>query len=239
MSSDSNLPEIIRPIGPEATSVMVYCPHCGEPDRLSAAAWCQVNTKGVFDVSPVTAYGVTCEACHCDYCFKLTPAQRAWPEGDTMVLSCPACCQPVAVQLATVREEDLPYRPDTCEECFADFDVYPDGSTKMDPVQEKRHKGVDRSLLHSLEFDPNGARDWPFTTEVEMLLTVPWLRLFEDGTQQFLNSDEEPHLSYSPRLSPQDLESFCETNIEAYRSFHSAHEEALDRRERVPMTPFW
>jgi hypothetical protein len=70
-------------------------------------------------------------------------------------------------------------------------------------------------------------------------VTVAWLEEFEDGTQQFIDADQEPPHIYSPRLAPEALERFCETNIELYRTFHDAHEAALDRREPVPMTPFW
>ncbi|OKS58580.1 hypothetical protein PsaNZ65_02910 [Pseudomonas syringae pv. actinidiae] len=94
-------------------------------------------------------------------------------------------------------------------------------------------------FFKSLTFDPNGARDWPFTTEVETLVTVAWLEEFEDGTQQFIDADQEPPHIYSPRLDPEALERFCETYIELYRTFHDVHEAALDRREPVPMTPFW
>lgn len=137
---------------------------------------------------------------------------------------------------------DMPCRPETCDQCCQDFEVYADGRVvriEYERPQNRRTREQLLSHLAGLEFDPNGARDWPFTTEVEMLLTVAWLRVFDDGTQQFMDADQEPPQVYSPRLTPDALERFCEANIEAYRAFHDGHEAALDRRESVPMVPFW
>ncbi|WP_434598587.1 hypothetical protein M1D58_27380 (plasmid) [Pseudomonas sp. R4-76] len=119
-----------------------------------------------------------------------------------------------------------------CGSCDGAFIFRPKA---VDPVHSQQLV----EFFQGLTFDPNGARDWPFTTEVEQLVTVAWLREFEDGTQQFMDADEEPPQVYSPRLTPDALERFCEANIEAYRAFHDSHEAALDRRESVPMIPFW
>ncbi|SOS30029.1 putative transmembrane protein (plasmid) [Pseudomonas cerasi] len=167
----------------------------------------------------------------------------SWPAGETMEVVCPNCTGIVATQISVVRDDDLPLRPEDCEGCNAQFEVYPGGKTVLvsapmsGPPSERGLKAI--KFFESLTFDPNGARDWPFTTEVETLVTVAWLEEFEDGTQQFIDADQEPPHIYSPRLDPEALERFCETNIEHYRTFHDAHEAALDRREPVPITPFW
>lgn len=179
----------------------------------------------------------------------LTQTQRetrkkpSWPAGETMDVVCPNCSGIVATQISVVREDDLPLRPEDCEGCNAQFEVYPGGQTVLvsaplsGPPSERGQKAA--RFFESLTFDPNGSRDWQFTTEVETLVTVAWLEEFEDGTQQFIDADQEPPHIYSPRLAPDALERFCETNIELYRTFHDTHEAALDRRDPVPMTPFW
>lgn len=172
------------------------------------------------------------------------PAKKhAWPSGETMEVVCPNCAEMMATQISVVRDDDLPLRPEDCDGCKALFEVYPGGNTVLvsAPLSGPRSERVLKAIgfFESLTFDPNGARDWPFTTEVETLVTVAWLQEFEDGTQQFIDADQEPPHIYSPRLDPEALERFCETNIELYRTFHDMHEAALDRRQSVPMTPFW
>lgn len=174
---------------------------------------------------------------------KVSSPEITWPAGPTMDVECPNCAGTVTTQIAVVREDNMPLRPESCGGCGADFEVFPDGKTVAvsapgigDPVAQGR-RGAE--LFQTLTFDPNGSRDWPYTTEVEALLTVAWLHVFEDGTQQFIDDDQEPSQIYSPRLSPEALELFCEVNIDSYRKFHSEHEAELDLRESVPMTPFW
>lgn len=167
----------------------------------------------------------------------------AWPAGETMDVACPNCTAMVATQICVVRDHDLPLRPEDCEACNAQFEVYPNGKTELvsaphsGPPTERGLKAI--KFFESVTFDPHGARDWPFTTEVEALVTVALLHEFEDGSRQLVDADHEPPHFYSPRLDPEVLERFCERNIESYRSFHRKHEAALDRRESVPMTPFW
>jgi hypothetical protein len=142
-----------------------------------------------------------------------------------------------------VREEDLACRPEDCETCLSVFEVYPDGKTvaismpATGPITPRGKELI--GFFQSFTFDPDGARSWPFTTEVETLVTVAWLYEFEDGTCQFMDAHKEPPQAYSPRMTPEALELFCKVNIETYRAFHEANEDALDRREPVPMTPFW
>lgn len=88
-------------------------------------------------------------------------------------------------------------------------------------------------------FRPDEAVDCPFTTEVEILLGGVARGIYPDGTEQFLDEDYEPWLFYSPRLSREKLEQFCEENIAHYQEFNQANMQQLIRCERVPMKPFW
>lgn len=90
-----------------------------------------------------------------------------------------------------------------------------------------------------IHFNPAGAEQAPFTTEVEILLGGVARLMFPDGTEQFVDDDDEPVHVYSPRLSPEALERFCEAHIESYQQFHSNHEHQLIRCERVSMEKFW
>lgn len=79
----------------------------------------------------------------------------------------------------------------------------------------------------------------PFITEVEMLIGgVPRL-MYPDGTEQFVDDETETVLIYSPRLTELELEAFCESNIEHYRTFHGANLKQLLRGDRVAITQFW
>ncbi|VVN26567.1 hypothetical protein PS623_04564 [Pseudomonas fluorescens] len=161
-----------------------------------------------------------------------------------MVVGCPNCAETIATQIGMVRDHDLELRPEDCESCNAQFEVYSDGRTVLVSAPSQENPLTERSLkalrfFESVTFDPNGTRDWPFTTEVESLLTIAWLIEFEDGSLQFMDSDQEPPQIYSPRLNQEALELFCKEQIEVYRAFHAKHEAALDRRESVPLKPFW
>ncbi|MBX8557041.1 hypothetical protein K5D56_21500 [Pseudomonas cichorii] len=174
---------------------------------------------------------------------KVPDPEYTWAAGPTMQVACPNCSCTVTTQISVVREDNLPLRPESCDKCGADFEVFPDGKTVPVSVRMAgdpgRKLGRGAEFFQSLIFDPNGARDWPFITEVEVLLTVAWLHMFEDGTQQFIDENPEPAQIYSPRLAPEALELFCKVNIDKYRNFHSEHEAELDQRESVPMPPFW
>lgn len=241
--NESDLPEISKPVRHDTASVLLVCPHCLEPDRHQASAWQQINTEGVFVVAPTVTYGVVCQSCQGAFYFRPKAAEHAWPSGSAMDVECPNCARTVATQIGVVRDDDLPLRPEDCEECNAQFEVYPDGKTELvsaprsGPPTERGLKAI--KFFESVTFDPNGARDWPFTTEVEGLVTVAWLHEFEDGTQQFMDADQQPPHLYSPRLTPEALERFCEENIGAYEKFHSDHSAELDRRDSVYMKPFW
>ena len=91
----------------------------------------------------------------------------------------------------------------------------------------------------SIFFDPTGADEAPYTTEVEILLGGVCRVVFPDGTEQFMDDDDEPVHIYSPRLLPEALERFCEENIKHYMDFHDKHERQILRCERISMEQFW
>jgi hypothetical protein len=55
--------------------------------------------------------------------------KNMWPDGETMTVQCPRCQTPNQVQIAVVRADDGPCRPDECMACLVDFEVRPDGKT--------------------------------------------------------------------------------------------------------------
>ena len=44
---------------------------------------------------------------------------------------------------------------------------------------------------------------------------------------------------YSPRLSEEGLEWFCNEYMSKYRDFYETHHARLEQMETVPMEPFW
>ncbi|MDN4500140.1 hypothetical protein QYE73_22895 [Pseudomonas mosselii] len=170
-------------------------------------------------------------------------AKRAgWPAGSTMTVTCPHCSSAVVTQISVVRDENQPLRPDECAACDAQLEIYADGRVVSLTTPAYGITVAGQQMLErfaTLIFDPEAARRTPFTAEVEALLTVAVLQEFEDGTQQFVDPDQEPPHAYSPRLYPEALEDYLKASIEHYRAFHAKHEAALDRREPVPMEPFW
>jgi hypothetical protein len=91
----------------------------------------------------------------------------------------------------------------------------------------------------SVTFDPDHARTAPFTAEVELLLGGVPIKVFPDGSEQFIDDDDLPARVYSPRLSTHELEAFCETNIEKYQAFNAEHGDETLITERVHLPPFW
>ncbi|RMN13954.1 hypothetical protein [Pseudomonas syringae group genomosp. 3] len=88
-------------------------------------------------------------------------------------------------------------------------------------------------------FMPHKSKEFPFMTEVELLLGgIPQV-MFPDGTFQFADQDHSPVVIFSPRLSETDLNEFCRDNIEQYRKHYAAHKEAIDEYETPPITKFW
>lgn len=66
----SELTEIEQTISTDTSSVELKCPECGAQNEHSATSWPKINPDGVFIVSPVVTYGVTCTACNGDFLFK-------------------------------------------------------------------------------------------------------------------------------------------------------------------------
>lgn len=90
-----------------------------------------------------------------------------------------------------------------------------------------------------LVFDPDGCINFPCTAEVEVLLGGVPVAVFDDGTEQFTDDYGDPVYVYSPRLKPDELEKFCEDNMDKYMDFHQKYERQILRCERIPMEKFW
>ncbi|TCV51446.1 hypothetical protein [Pseudomonas sp. 460] len=88
-------------------------------------------------------------------------------------------------------------------------------------------------------FRPDQAGEFPFTTEVEMLLGGIGRAMYPDGTLQFADQDCTPVAVYSPRLDEQALEAFCQQHIERYRVHHQQHKAAIQEYETPAIEPFW
>lgn len=243
MPSESDLLEVHQPINPDATSVDVTCPHCHTTEEFHASTWRQQDPQGHFSLAPIRAYGVTCAGCRTDFRFKLTAAVNPWPAGRTLDVACPACQHTVTTQIAVVRQMDGPSRPDTCDACGNDFEVYADGRVIV--IEYERSKGRRNLLLEAMKaggqviFDPRGAETAPFITDVEVLLGGVPVVIHADGTEQFLDDSAEPVHAYSPRLAADGLEAFCKANIAKYEAFSAEHGNDKLMTERVPITPFW
>jgi len=163
-----------------------------------------------------------------------------WPLGEKMDVQCPNCQLHMSVDIANVREWDQDWRPVDCDTCFADFELHADGHTVLASARPKHPTAKGRQPLDTpIYFDPDASETAPNTTAVEILLGGVGRLMFPDGTQQFVDNDEEPVLIYSPRLTPDELEQFCEQHLERYERFHQEHEEQLMDFERVAMEAFW
>jgi hypothetical protein len=160
-----------------------------------------------------------------------------WPAGDKMHVACPKCGATTNVQIAVVREDNLPWRPVDCFDCNAEFILNSNGSTEL----PARTKNQSRQMEPITIFDPDGWKNFPFTTQVEVLLGGVGRAVYPDDTEQFLDQgmNGEVELTYSPRLAPDELEEFCRKNIAHYEAFNAAHAHELDECKRVPMVQFW
>ncbi len=83
-------------------------------------------------------------------------------------------------------------------------------------------------------FRPDQAGEFPFTTEVEMLLGGIGRAMYPDGTLQFADQDCTPVAVYSPAL-----EAFCQQHIERYRAHNQQHKAAIQEYETPAIEPFW
>ncbi|MEQ4258906.1 hypothetical protein [Pseudomonas syringae] len=186
-------------------------------------------------------FGVTVLTADADWLAQtFTERVAQWPPGETMTAHCPNCETPATVDIVNAREWDMPWRPVDCDNCFAEFELSADGSTALmlGPDAQSTSRGRDH-LNKTLVFDPNGSKNAPHITAVEILLGGVGRLMYPDGTEQFVDDDGEPALIYSPRLQPEALERFCEEHMERYERFHEEHEAQLAGFERIAMDAFW
>ncbi|KAA8698865.1 hypothetical protein [Pseudomonas cannabina] len=189
--------------------------------------------KDPFDVTVLTA-----DADWLAQTFAERVAQ--WPPEETMTAQCPNCETPATVDIVNVRAWDMTWRPVDCDTCFAEFELSADGSTALMLAPASQSMLRSCGLLNkTLVFDPDGCKNAPYTTAVEILLGGVGRLMFPDGTEQFVDDDAEPALIYSPRLQPEALERFCAEHMERYERFHEEHEAQLAGFERVAMDAFW
>lgn len=163
-----------------------------------------------------------------------------WPAGATMTAQCPNCQGRMKIDIAAVREWEMPWRPVGCDTCLTDFELHADGHTVLMSAPPAQSTAKGQQLLNrTIHFDPDGGKNFPNTTAVEILLGGVGRLMFPDGTEQFVDDGVEPALIYSPRLKPDELERFCGQNLDRYERFHQEHEEQLVNYESVAMEAFW
>jgi hypothetical protein len=76
-----------------------------------------------------------------------------WPDGETMTVKCPRCDASNEVQIAIVREDDGPCRPDVCQACHVDFEVQPDGKAlQLRPAKDQH--GFPHDVYVEVEDEP-------------------------------------------------------------------------------------
>lgn len=185
--------------------------------------------------------GITVQTADADWLAQtFTERVDQWPAGEQMTAQCPNCQSSMAVDIDAVREWEQDWRPVDCDTCLAEFELHADSHTVLMSAHAKQTTDKGRKLLNTtIYFDPNASETAPHTTAVEILLGGVGRLMFPDGTEQFVDDDNEPALIYSPRLKPDELERFCERNLNRYERFHQEHEEKLMRSERVAMEVFW
>lgn len=126
-----------------------------------------------------------------------------------------------------------------CQSCGAAHFVV-SASTKADCIAlEPVFAEMKRAMTQANHFRPDQAGEFPFTTEVEILLGGIGRAIYPDGTLQFADQDCTPVAVYSPRLDEQALETFCEQHIERYRAHHEMHKESIQEYETPAIEPFW
>ncbi|MBF3053134.1 hypothetical protein HKW90_01765 [Pseudomonas aeruginosa] len=82
--------------------------------------------------------------------------KNQWPDGETMTVDCPNCSVQVDVQIALVREDDMPYRPADCDACGAEFHLLADGTTELTFAHPKQSTAKGLELLKTtFVFDPS------------------------------------------------------------------------------------
>ena len=94
--------------------------------------------------------------------------------------------------------------------------------------------------MSTITFDPAGADTYQNITAVEGLLGGVGRLVFPDGTLQFAENETYPDVVYSPRLSVDQLEEFCKSNMKRYEDYFDEHFEAIDAGDKLqPITRFW
>lgn len=94
--------------------------------------------------------------------------------------------------------------------------------------------------MSTITFDPAGADKYPNITAVEGLLGGVGRLVFPDGTLQFAENETYPDVVYSPRLSIDELEEFCKSNLKRYEAYFDEHFDAIDAGDELqPITRFW
>lgn len=89
-------------------------------------------------------------------------------------------------------------------------------------------------------FDPDGFKKHSYIAEVEVLLGGIGRLCFPDGTFQFAENETYPDIVYSPRLTEDELEIFCEENLNHYIAYYEMHREKIDAyKEAPPIAKFW
>jgi hypothetical protein len=89
-------------------------------------------------------------------------------------------------------------------------------------------------------FEPDKVDQFPFSALVENYLGGVGQLIFGDGTFQFAENNTYPEVVYSPRLSEEDLEKFCEENIAHYETYFENHLDAINEGKNIPpIERFW
>ncbi|TBW57388.1 hypothetical protein EZI54_06945 [Marinobacter halodurans] len=89
-------------------------------------------------------------------------------------------------------------------------------------------------------FDPHGAKTHPNIAAVEQYLGGIGTLVFDDDTLQFAEHKSFPDTVYSPRLSEEQLETFCQEHLDRYEAYFKENFEAIERGdEKPPIGRFW
>lgn len=79
----------------------------------------------------------------------------------------------------------------------------------------------------------------PNMKRVEILLGGVCQVMYEDGTQQFVSESNGEVFLYSPRMLPEELERFCEENLDKYKSINEVFKAEIAEMEDFKIEPFW
>ncbi|SHO23807.1 Putative transmembrane protein [Moritella viscosa] len=94
--------------------------------------------------------------------------------------------------------------------------------------------------MSTVTFNPDGGNTHPNIAMVEGLLGGVGRLVFPDGTVQFAENETYPDVVYSPRLTEDELEVFCESNLSKYEAYFETNIEAIDKGDELPpINVFW